>query len=91
MIGSRPDRRAEGLGTGSRLKVFEEADGLKLRVVRSVPQTDVPQLAGMVKARKRGVPRRLRGFHVASLLAKVRSGKHESVESGSRVLDTPCP
>ncbi len=68
-------RRRLALGTGSRLEVLEEADGLKLRVVRSVPKADVSQLAGMVQAPKRGVPRRLQDFDAASLLAKARSGK----------------
>ena len=68
-------RRRLALGTGSRLEVLEEADGLKLRVVRSVPKTDVAQLAGMVKAPQRGVPRRLQDFDAASLLAKARPAK----------------
>lgn len=68
-------RRRLALGTGSRLEVVEEVDGLKLRVVRSVPKADVSKLAGMVKAPKCGVPRRLQNFDAASLLAKARPSK----------------
>ncbi len=68
-------RRRLALGTGSRLEVLETEDGLKLRVVRSVPKANVAELAGMVKAPKRGVPRRLQDFDAASLLAKARSSK----------------
>ncbi len=68
-------RRRLALGTGSRLEVLEEADGIKLRVVQSVPKADVTQLAGMVKAPKRGVPRRLQDFDAASVLARARPGK----------------
>ena len=63
-------RRRLALGAGSRLEVLEEADGLRLRVVRSVQKADVAQLAGMVRAPKRGAPRRLLDFDAASLLAK---------------------
>ena len=68
-------RRRLALGAGSRLEVLEEADGLRLRVVRSVPKVDVAQLAGMVRAPKRGVSRRLQDFDAASLMAKARSDK----------------
>ena len=68
-------RRRLALGTGSRLEVLEEVDGLKLCVVRSVPKADVSKLAGMVKAPKRGVPRRLQDYDAASLLAKAQPGK----------------
>ncbi|MGA8054329.1 MAG: AbrB/MazE/SpoVT family DNA-binding domain-containing protein [Burkholderiales bacterium] len=63
-------RRRLGLGAGARLEVLEEADGLKLRVVRSVSTADLKGLAGMVKAPARGVPRRLEDFDPASLLAR---------------------
>ena len=66
-------RRRLGMGAGARLEVLEEPDGLKLRVVRSVATADVAELAGMVKASARGVPRRLEDFDPASLLA--RSGR----------------
>ncbi len=65
------------MGAGARLEVLEEADGLKLRVVRSVATADVAELAemvGMVKAPARGVPRRLQDFDPASLLARSRRG-----------------
>lgn len=68
-------RRKLGLGAGARLEVVEEADGLKLRVVRSVPPSDLELLAGMVKAPARGVPRRLEDFDPAALAARARSGK----------------
>ena len=65
-------RRRLGIGAGSRLEVSEEADGLKLRVVRAVPSADVRQLAGMVKAPSRGKARRLEDFDPATLLARTR-------------------
>ena len=68
-------RRRLGLAAGARLEVLEEADGLKLRVVRSVPQADVRALAGMLKAPARGVPRRLSDFDPAVLAARGRRGK----------------
>ena len=63
-------RRRLGMGAGARLEVLEETDGLKLRVVRSVPKADLTGLAGMVKAPTRGVPRRLQDFDPASLVAR---------------------
>ena len=68
-------RRRLGLGAGARLEVFEDADGVRLRVVRSVPATDLKGLAGMVKAPTRGVSRRLGDFDPASLLGRGRPGK----------------
>ena len=65
-------RRRLGLGTGTKLEVIEEADGLKLRVVRSVPKVDVANLAGMVQAPAHGVRRRLQDFDPASLAARAR-------------------
>jgi hypothetical protein len=59
---------------GARIEVLEEADGLKLRVVRPVATTDLVAMAGMVKARPRGVPRRLEDFDPASLLTRSRRG-----------------
>lgn len=58
------------MGAGARLEVLEESDGLKLRLVRAVAPADVSQLAGMVKASPRGVPRRLEDFDPASLLGR---------------------
>ena len=66
-------RRRLGMGAGARLEVLEEADGLKLRVIRSVEPGDVTQMAGMVKASARGIPRRLEDFDAATLLARARS------------------
>lgn len=68
-------RRRLGMGAGSRLEVIEEADGLKLRVVRSVPTADLSGLAGMVRAVARGVPRHLEDFDPASTLTRSRRGK----------------
>ncbi len=56
-----------GLSAGAKLEVLDEPDGLHLRVVRSVPKTDLDDLAGMVKAGSKGRPRRLDDFDVASL------------------------
>ena len=63
-------RRRLGMGIGAKLEAIEEVDGVKLRVVRSVTTTDLSGLAGMVKAKARGVPRRLEDFDPASLLAR---------------------
>ena len=63
------------MGTGARLEVLEEADGLKLRVVRAVATADVTGMAGMVKARARGEPRSLEDFDPASLLSRSRRDK----------------
>lgn len=68
-------RRKLGLSAGAKLEVHEEPDGLKLRVVRSVPRADLKALAGMVQAPARGVPRRLEDFDPASLTARRRPGK----------------
>jgi AbrB family looped-hinge helix DNA binding protein len=63
-------RRRLGMGPGAQVEVLEEADGQKLRVVRSVKTSDVSGMAGMVKAPARGVPRRLRDFDPAALLGR---------------------
>lgn len=68
-------RRRLGMGPGARIEVLEEADGQKLRVVRSVATADLTGIAGMVKAPVRGVPRRLEDFDPASLLTRSRRGK----------------
>ena len=65
-------RRRLGMGPGARLEVLEEADGLKLRVLRAVERSDLSALAGMVKAPSQGKPRRLEDFDAASLVARVR-------------------
>ncbi len=75
-------RRRLGLSAGARIEIFEEPDGLRLRVVRAVPSTDVSSLAGMVKAPSRGVPRRLEDFDPASMLS--RSPRRSSKRSPSR-------
>lgn len=63
-------RRRLGMGAGARLEVIEEPDGLKLRVARPVPPSDMRDLAGMVKAPARGVPRNLEDFDAASTLSR---------------------
>ncbi len=68
-------RRKLGMGAGARLEVVEEADGLKLRVVRPVATADLATMAGMVNAPAHGVPRRLEDFDPASLLARVKPGQ----------------
>ena len=70
-----PVRRRLGLGAGTRLELVEEADGLKLRVVRAVAKSDLAGLAGMVKAPARGAPRHLQDFDPASLPARARPRK----------------
>ena len=60
-------RRKLGLGPGTRMELTEEADGIRLKVVRSVPAANVSQLAGLVKAKSKGKPRRLEDFDPASL------------------------
>jgi len=68
-------RRRLGMGAGARIEVLEEADGLKLRVVRAVAAADLSGLAGMVTARARGVPRRLEDFDPASMQSRSRRDK----------------
>jgi hypothetical protein len=63
------------MGTGAKLEVLEESDGLKLRVIRPVATADLTGMAGMVKASARGVPRRLEDFDPASLLKRSRRRK----------------
>jgi AbrB family looped-hinge helix DNA binding protein len=68
-------RRRLGMGAGAIIEVLEEADGLKLRLVRSVATSKVTELAGMVTATKRSAPGRLEDFDPASLLHRSRSRK----------------
>lgn len=68
-------RRRLGMGAGFTLEVLEEPDGLKLPVVRAVATTDLSAMVGMVKAKARGVPRRLADFDPALLLTRLRPGK----------------
>jgi len=67
-------RRRLGMGAGARIEVLEESDGLKLRVVRAVTTADMTNMAGMVKAPVRGVPRSLEKFDPATLLTRSRRG-----------------
>jgi AbrB family looped-hinge helix DNA binding protein len=70
-------RRRLGLGAGARLELWEEPDGLRLRVVRAQPSADLEGLAGIVKAPARGEPRRLEDFDPASLLGTEQDGGPE--------------
>lgn len=63
-------RRRLGLGAGARLEVVEEADGIKLRVLRSVTTADVADSSGLVKAPSKGRPRRLEDLDAATLVKR---------------------
>ena len=63
-------RRRLGMGAGARLEVVEEADGLKLRVMRPVQRSDVRNLAGILRAPSCGVPRSLDNFDAAALVKR---------------------
>ena len=65
-------RRRLGLAAGARLHVQEDGNGLRLRVVRAIPKSNVQTLAGMVKLPSRGAPRRLEDFDAAQLTARKR-------------------
>lgn len=65
-------RRRFGIEAGAIVEVVEEADGLKLRVVRPVVAADVSKMAGMVKAPSRGVPRRLQEFDAAAIASRAK-------------------
>ena len=56
-----------GLHTGAQLEVVSEPEGIRLRVVRAVARTKIEQLAGMIRARSKGRPRRLENFDAATL------------------------
>ena len=68
-------RHKLGMGVGAKVEILEESDGLKLRLIRPVAHTEVSGVAGMVKAKARGVPRRLEDFDPASLLSRPESPK----------------
>jgi antitoxin PrlF len=65
-------RRRLGMGAGAKIEALEEADGLKLRVVRPVEKADISAFAGMIKIPSGGTPRRLEDFDPASLLRQPR-------------------
>jgi antitoxin PrlF len=65
-------RRRLGMGAGAKIEMLEEADGLRLRVINAVNSADLTRLAGMAKARTRGVVRRLEDFDPASVLRRPR-------------------
>ena len=66
-------RRRLGMGAGAKIEAIEEADGLKLRVLRPVEKADVVRFAGMVTAPSGGTPRRLEDFDPASVLRRSRA------------------
>jgi antitoxin PrlF len=68
-------RRRLGMGAGAKIEAIEEADGLKLRVVRPMEKADVSKLAGMLTAPSKGTPRRLEDFDPASILRRSRADK----------------
>lgn len=63
-------RRRLGLGAGARLELAEEADGIKLRGLRSVATANVADMAGLVQAPSKGRPRRLGDFDAATLVKR---------------------
>jgi len=65
-------RRRLGMGAGAKIEILEEADGLRLRVINAVNSADLTRLAGMARARTRGVVRRLEDFDPASVLRRPR-------------------
>jgi antitoxin PrlF len=65
-------RHRLGLDAGTELELSEEPDGVRLRILRPVPRTEIADLAGLVTAPSRGKPRCLADFDPASLLARER-------------------
>jgi antitoxin PrlF len=65
-------RRRLGMGAGAKIELLEEAGGLRLRVINAVNNADLTCLAGMAKARTRGVARRLEDFDPASMVRRPR-------------------
>jgi AbrB family looped-hinge helix DNA binding protein len=65
-------RRRLGIETGAELEVSEEADGLRLRIIRTRACADVARLAGLVTAPSKGAPRSLEDFDPASFLTRER-------------------
>jgi antitoxin PrlF len=66
-------RRRLGMSPGTMIEIIEEQDGLRLRVVRSLPETDLHKLAGMVTAPSQGAPRRLLDFDPALSISSLQS------------------
>ncbi len=65
-------RRRLGMGAGAQIEIIEESGGLRLRVINPINRADVAGIAGMAKAKARGIARRLEDFDPASLLRPVR-------------------
>lgn len=65
-------RRKLGMGAGAKIEALEEADGVKLRVLRPIQNADVAKFAGMAKLPATGAPRRLEDSDPASLLRRPR-------------------
>jgi AbrB family looped-hinge helix DNA binding protein len=63
-------RRRLGLMAGTQMEIIEEADGLRLVVVRPIKIADIVSCAGMVTAPKKGKARSLSDFDPAALLHK---------------------
>ena len=63
-------RQRFGLGSGSRLELIEESDGIRLVVPHPAPTTDVESGYGMLKPRSRGKRRSLQDFDAATLLCR---------------------
>jgi antitoxin PrlF len=63
-------RRRLGMDAGEKIEAIEEADGLKLRVIRPIEKADISKFAGMVTAPSRGKVGRLEDFDPASILRR---------------------
>ena len=61
-------RKRHGVTAGVKLDLREGVDGLRLRVLPPVLDSDLVGLAGMVEAPVRGVPRRLEDFDSTTAL-----------------------
>lgn len=65
-------RRRLGMGAGAKIEILEESGGLRLRVISPINRADLAGIAGMAKAKARGIARRLEDFDPASLLRPAR-------------------
>lgn len=63
-------RKRLGMGLGAELELSEDSDGLRLRVSAARPRVDISHMAGMVRAKSLGQPRRLEDFDPAAMLVK---------------------
>jgi hypothetical protein len=60
------------MGAGAKIEILEESGCLRLRVITPINRADMAGIAGMAKAKTRGIARRLEDFDPASLLRSVR-------------------